>query len=294
MASISKDKNETKRIAVLDANGKRHYIRLGKISMKMAETIKTYVEKLVAAQITSVSLDAETAGWVASLTDDFHARLAKTGLVPERKKAGTLAEMLPNIIKEKAVGNSQATADIYGQAEKSLYKYFGEDRLVNKITSTDAKAYAVWLAKSGKLEKPGGLAPKTVSKRMQHAFLFFDKMVEKEIISRNPFKGLVQKVAVDDRRNQYISEETVLQVMEYAPDAEWRLIIALWRFAGLRAVSEVLTLKWEDILWDQKKIMVRSPKTENCGKGVRKIPFFPHIEECLLEAAEQAPEGAFM
>ena len=200
--------------------------------------------------------------------------------------------MLPNIIKEKAVGNSQATVDIYGQAEKSLYKYFGKDRLVNKITPTDAKAYGVWLAKSGKLEKSGGLAPKTVSKRMQHAFSFFDKMVEKEIISRNPFKGLVQKVAVDDRRNQYISEETVLQVMEYAPDAEWRLIIALWRFAGLRAVSEVLTLKWEDVLWDQKKIMVRSPKTENCGKGVRKIPFFPHIEECLTEAFEQAEEGA--
>ena len=38
--------------------------------------------------------------------------------------------------------------------------------------------------------------------------------------------------------------------------------------------------------------MIRSPKTEHCGKGVRKIPFFPHVEECLLEAAEQAPDGA--
>jgi integrase len=46
--------------------------------------------------------------------------------------------------------------------------------------------------------------------------------------------------------------------MEYAPDAEWRLMIALWRFAGLRAASEVLMLKWEDILWDQKLIIVRA------------------------------------
>ena len=82
-------------------------------------------------------------------------------------------------------------------------------------------------------------------------------------------------------------------VTGYRRYAEWRLIIALWRFAGLRAVSEVLMLKWEDILWDQKLIMVHSPKTERYeGKGIRKIPFFPHIEECLIEAAEQAEEGA--
>ena len=81
--------------------------------------------------------------------------------------------------------------------------------------------------------------------------------------------------------------------MEYAPDAEWRLIIALWRFSGLRAVSEVLTLKWSDILWDQRKIVIHSPKTEHHeGKDTRIIPFFPHMEECLTEAFEQAPEGA--
>ena len=127
---------------------------------------------------------------------------------------------------------------------------------------------------------------------MQHAFSFFDKMVEKEIISRNPFKGQVRTVAVDDRRNRYIDEKTILKVMECAPDAEWRLIIALWRFAGLRAVSEVLTLKWEDILWDQKEIVVHAPKTARYGKGIRIIPFFPHVEECLRDAFGQAPEGA--
>ena len=174
MASITQDKkSNTKRIGFIDANNKRHYIRLGKIDMKMAETVKIYVEKLIAAQITNVSPDAETAAWTASLSDDFHARLAKTGLISERRKVGTLGEMLPNIIKEKSVGNSPATAEIYGQAKRSLYKYFGEDRSVDTITPTDAKAYSLWLAKSGKLEKLGGLAPKTVSKRMQHAWLLF-------------------------------------------------------------------------------------------------------------------------
>ena len=57
--------------------------------------------------------------------------------------------------------------------------------------------------------------------------------------------------------------------------------------------SEVLMLKWDDIIWDQKIMMVPSPKTERYqGKEHRRIPFFPHIEECLIDAAEQAPKGA--
>jgi len=39
-------------------------------------------------------------------------------------------------------------------------------------------------------------------------------------------------------------------------------------------------------------MIIPSPKTEHHGKAFRKIPFFPHVEECLLDAAEQAPEGA--
>jgi len=258
----------------------------------LAGTIKTYVEKLVSAQIRNVSPDDDAAWWVSTLSDDFYAKLARTGLVPERKKVGTLVEMMPDIIKEKSIGNTPATAEIYGQSARSLYKHFGKDRRVDTITETDAKDFKVWLKQNGKLKNTGGLAPKTVAKRLQHVFSFFNKMKKKGIISSNPFDGLVDKVPVDERRNLYIKEETILKVMEYAPDAEWRLIIALWRFAGLRAASEVLMLKWSDILWDQERIVVHSPKTEHCGKGIRIIPFFPHIEECLIAAFEQAPEGA--
>ena len=54
----------------------------------------------------------------------------------------------------------------------------------------------------------------------------------------------------------------------------------------------MLSLKW-DILWDQRKIMVFAPKTERyADQGIREIPFFPHVEECLLDAAKQAREGA--
>ena len=293
MASISKDKNGTKRIEFTDVNRKRRAIRLGKTDMKTVATIKTYIEKLVAAQVMNVAPDAETARWITDLPDDFHAKLANTKLIVERKKVGTLGEVIPEVIKEKSTDAKPATIEIWGQSERSLYQFFGKDRRIDTITTTEAKEFCAWLAKKGSFKKSGPLKQTTVAKRVQHVLSFFLVMVERGDIPNNPFSGLAKKADVDDTRNLHIEEETILKVMEYAPDAEWRLLIALWRFAGLRAASEVLMLKWQDILWDQKAIIVHSPKTEHHpGKAFRRIPFFPHLEECLTEAFEQADEGS--
>jgi hypothetical protein len=117
MASISKDKNGTKRIEFTDVTKKRRAIRLGKIDMKTTATIKTYIEKLVAAQVMNVAPDAETAQWVANLPDDPHAKLAKTGLITERRKVGTLGGVIPAIIKDQSIDAKQATIEVWKQAE---------------------------------------------------------------------------------------------------------------------------------------------------------------------------------
>ena len=293
MASISKDKNGTKRVQFYGADKKQVCIHLGNVPMKVAQTVKVHVEKLLAAQTMKTSVCPETARWLTEIPDELHQKFVRKGFVPPRKVVGTLGEMIPNIIKDKSVDAKPTTIAVWGQAEESLYRYFGKDRQVNKITEVEAKEFNVWLAKKGRLKDSGSLKPSTVYKRIQHVIAFFHILVEEGAVTKNPFAKLAKKPAVDDARNKYVDEETILKIMEYAPSAEWRLIIALWRFAGLRAASEVLMLKWEDVLWDQKVIMVSSPKTEHHrGKAVRKIPFFPHIEECLTAAFEQAEEGA--
>lgn len=78
-----------------------------------------------------------------------------------------------------------------------------------------------------------------------------------------------------------------------APDAEWRVIIALARFAGRRTPSETMALRWEDIDWARNQMLVRSPKTEHhAGKELRIVPLFPEIRESLAEAFEPAQPGA--
>ncbi|MBK7405066.1 MAG: site-specific integrase [Phycisphaerales bacterium] len=85
--------------------------------------------------------------------------------------------------------------------------------------------------------------------------------------------------------------------VDACPDADWRCIIALARWGGLRCPSEVLGVRWGDIDWgdDERsgRLLVRSPKTEHhAGKGERWVPLFPELREVLLAAFAQAEEGA--
>jgi integrase len=76
------------------------------------------------------------------------------------------------------------------------------------------------------------------------------------------------------------------------PDAEWRLIVALVRFGGLRSPSETFALRWGDIDWEHDRFTVTSPKTEhNAGGESRIVPLFPELRPHLEAAFDAAPEG---
>lgn len=69
--------------------------------------------------------------------------------------------------------------------------------------------------------------------------------------------------------------------------------MGLCRFGRLRSPSEVLSLRWQDVLWDTDRIVVQSPKTEHHpGKGSRTMRLFPELRPILEEAFHLAEEGA--
>ena len=81
--------------------------------------------------------------------------------------------------------------------------------------------------------------------------------------------------------------------MTHCPDAQWRLLVALSRYGGLRIPSEALPLKWSDVNWEKSRIIITSPKTEHHeGKGGRVIPLFPELRKPLLDVFEDATSGA--
>ena len=73
--------------------------------------------------------------------------------------------------------------------------------------------------------------------------------------------------------------------MRVCPDVEWKLLVALWRFAGLRKM-EVFQLTWGDVLWEDGRVRVTATKTaHHVGKDLRYVPI-RDIREPLREVFE--------
>ena len=147
-----------------------------------------------------------------------------------------------------------------------MVEYFGINRPAHKVSGNDAEDYKQWLIGRG-------MASSTVRKRLQNAKLFFGSMLKRKIITSNHFSGISMTAVIDEGRNVFVPREDIEKVLDAAPDADWRAIIALARYAGLRCPSEVLSLKWKNIDWQGGRITVTSPKTrQHPGGGQRVIP----------------------
>lgn len=83
------------------------------------------------------------------------------------------------------------------------------------------------------------------------------------------------------------------RILEAMPTTDWRVIFSLCRWGGLRCPSEVLALKWDDVLWDRGRFIVHSSKTEHLGEqhATRIVPLFPELHAVLQEAWEIAEPG---
>ena len=80
------------------------------------------------------------------------------------------------------------------------------------------------------------------------------------------------------------------------PDPQWKLLLALSRYAGLRCPSEHLALRWTDVDFESGRMTVRSTKTEHhADKGIRVVPIFEELRPYLAEVFNQRePDNAFV
>lgn len=284
MASISKDPKGNKTIQFVARDKKRRSIRLGKMSQRQAKAIKLKVEALNIALISKIPLDADTANWIASIEDELSEKLAKVGLIPARKSA--LLGLFTQEYIDSRTDLKPGTRKALHTARNRLIRYFGDDKELRSITQADADNWLIWL----KREK---YADGTVGRCIRHAKAFFKSAVRAELIKASPFAHIKTSSSVNEDRKTFVTIETINKVIDAAPDAEWRLIIALARFGGIRIPSELLTLKWENVNWEQERFLVISPKTEHInGRGSRWVPIFPELRPYLEEAFESAEEGA--
>ncbi len=80
--------------------------------------------------------------------------------------------------------------------------------------------------------------------------------------------------------------------MDQAHDPQWKLLIALARWGGLRVPSEPLALKWGDVDFAGQRFIVRASKNEHhADGGVRNVPMFSKLAGLFQEVYDAAQPG---
>ena len=306
MASLSHDSNGTRRIQFVSPDGERRAIRLGEVPAKVAEMVLRRVEALVAHAIAGTPHDADLSAWLRDVPPVLYQKLVRVGLaVPRVEDAAapvvTLAALIEKFLR-RATGKP-ATRKVYAQCGASLRDYFGETAPLASITPEAADAWRAWLMEPhpivvgrARARVVKRLAVATQAKRLEVARQIFAKAIRWGMIDRNPFEGIRGGSKVNVSRWRYISRDETAAIVEACSSPQWRAIVGLARYGGLRVPSELIGLRWADLerravdgreVWS---LRVRSPKTEHHGDGhgQRFVPvceeLFAILEDCRRQA----------
>jgi len=312
MASVNKD-SKGWRVLFVDPNGTRKQFRPGKGTNKtIAGQIAVHVDHLVTFVASRGTLNRQTSIWLGEIGDRLHAKLANAGLVEPRTamepesapivepvvELGVfLAEYREDGLKSNGVQAASLTVTKWRAPMDSLIRYFGFERDIATITHNEAHLYRRWLdqrrIKKTKANPQGTpLAENTKRKHMDNAKVFFNGAKRRGFILVNPFEYQVSSTKPNRERDFELTRTDTEHIIEFCPDAEWRLLVSLWRYAGLRKM-EVFQLTWGDVLWDQGKMRVQIPKTKHHeGKDIRYVPL-RDIQQYLQEVFQsQLPKGS--
>lgn len=299
MASVARDPNGTKRVLFTDGEGERRAVRLGKVPAKAAESFRLRVEALLSTKELNQSPDAELSAWLRDLPERMHTRLVRVGLVEPREGAAvvTLGMLLNRFDATASV--KPATRAAYKQTTESLRTHLGEGTPLASITPAHADTWRKAIAEPVTVKGADGkeatrqLAPATVAKRVHVARAIFKRAVRWGLIPSSAFAELRAGSQSNPDRAFYVSPESIRAIMAACPDDEWRAIIALSRYAGLRCPSEVVALRWADVNWDRGRLTVRSAKTAGHeGHAHRVVPIAPDLRPILQDLFDRAEPGA--
>ena len=299
MASLSTDRRGNRRILFTDAAGSRQALYLGSMPKKHAEQIQRRVEEIIAGHIAGTAASPELASWLRDLPDRFYGKLVKAGLAEPRATTPriTLGELLDEFLAKATVKKS--TFINYKQSTDSLRAFFGNETPVDEITPKRCDEWRHFIARDteGTTKKRGTadnrLSPATQSKRIKMAKSVFSRAVRWGMIPASPFDGIKAGSQANPSRAFFVTREAIEAILAACPDAEWRLVIGLARYAGIRCPSEMVRLTWADIDWGRGMLTVRPTKTEHHGEqhAVRHVPICPRLRELLAESFDRATAG---
>jgi site-specific recombinase XerD len=255
----------------------RHTIRLGRCKRRDAEAIKVKVEALAVAFELGIEPDPETLTWLGRCGDVLHRRITATGLTTNRARADvTIGELVTAFLRDYQAG-SVVTKNKIRTSFGHITAFFGDDFPVRKVTTHEAERWRDQVSET--------YAEATISTTVKKARQLWDSAIEAGIARDNPWKTIRAGDQTNPERKAYVSRKVIDALLAAAPCDQWRLIIALSRYAGLRFPSEHFRLRRSDINWGTNRFIVRGKNSR-----VREVPIFAQLRPYLLAVtAEPAP-----
>ena len=286
MATIVNYDGGLKRIEFsLTPRGPRKTLRLGGVNVKTAGTWKAMVETIIGDKLANRPHDAEVSKWLGGLDESMLKRMRAVGLADG---VGVTSVSLSAFMDRyfAQLVHKPNTITFYKQVRSNLEEYFTPAKLLAQIRPEDADGWRAWM--SGER----GLGAATTGRRVVGARTMWRKAIRWKLVRENPFVGVKAGQYVDQSRKHFISRDVAQAVLDACPDSQWKLLFALSRYGGLRCPSEHLAMMWQDVDFEQRRIVVRSCKTEHHeGGATRTIPMFPELEALMVKAFNETPEG---
>ncbi len=305
MASISTDANGNRKIQFSDGDGKRKTVYLGDMPMRDVKEVRAKIEAILEAKLSRRSLAPEVAEWVGGAPAVLADKLVGVGLIAPRLDGNEadcgarLGQFLTDHLARRTDLKGTSLV-VYEHVQCNLQAFFGKEQPIREITEGQAVDFGRYLAgdKAHRGKTGQKLSRTTVDRRMSLATTIFNDAVRHRLIDSNPFtewrKPLKNVISRTNKsRQRFISREDFTRIVAKAPDAEWRLLLALARFGGMRVPSEPLSIKWSDVDWEHNRIRVPCPKLEHVeGRESREIPIFSELRPFLEECWDAAEPGA--
>lgn len=275
--------------------GRRKRLHLGKLNGREGGEFKRRIEDL----ITDLRLgQPHTTGlceWIRTLPPAIQGKLQDLGLI---KRSTHEATSLGDFLKTHfdAMRVKQSTQVIYGHTKRNLLDFFGPACPLQSIGSGQAEAFKEHLKSLKKADGQPQLAKATIAKRVNVARQFFEAACRLKMIGENPFKGVKGGVQRNAARMVFVEVPWVDAIIEECKNPDWKLLILLARYGGLRIPSEIQKLTWEHVDFKKSRILVHCLKTEHHeGKETRYVPIFDELEKPLREAfAASSPDEPFV
>ena len=136
------------------------------------------------------------------------------------------------------------------------------------------------------------MAEETVRRRTGKVKQFFNEAAERNLIDFNPFGKLPSTSRGNEANQFFVPAGWIEHCMDECPDTDWRTILALARYGGLRCPSELLSLRWQDVDLPNGRMHIHASQTEHhASGGVRICPIFPELRPYLEKAWDEAKPG---